>query len=111
MIARFWSAQTTPDRAPAYAEHLRTRVLPTLRAVEGYAGAVLLDRAVGETVEMIVITWWRSLDAIRAFAGADLEQAVVAPEAAALLTRLDRRVRHYTLVLKDDGSAAVTSRV
>lgn len=55
-----------------------------------------------DTVEILVITWWRSLDAIRGFAGTDLEDAVVAEEAASLLTRFDRRVRHYQLVVKDD---------
>lgn len=102
MIARFWSAQTTPAQAPAYADHLRTHVLPTVRKVNGYAGAMLLERGASDAVEIIVITWWRSLDAIRGFAGADLEEAVVADEAASLLTQFDRRVRHYALVVKDD---------
>ncbi len=101
MIARFWSAQTTPAHAPAYADHLKTQVLPTLRKVDGYAGATLLERTVSDVVEIIVITWWRSLDAIRAFARADLEQAVVADEAASLLTQFDHRVRHFKLVVSD----------
>lgn len=102
MIARFWSARTTPALAPGYVDHLKTHVLPTLRKLDGYAGAMLLKRAVSEVVEIIVITWWRSLDAIRGFAGADLEEAVVADEAASLLTQFDLRVRHYELVVKDD---------
>lgn len=85
MIARVWSAQTTPALAPAYADHLRTNVLPALRKVNGYAGAMLFERATSDAVEIIVLTWWRSLDAIRGFAGADLEGAVVAEEAASLL--------------------------
>ena len=103
MIARFWSAHTTPAQASAYADHLRTHVLPAVRKVEGYAGAMLLQRGASDAVEIVVITWWRSLDAIRGFAGADLEGAVVAEEAASLLTQFDRRVRHYELVLKDDA--------
>jgi heme-degrading monooxygenase HmoA len=104
MIARFWSAQATPAQAPAYADHLRTHVLPALRKVDGYAGAALLERPTSDTVEIIVITRWRSLDAIRGFAGADLEKAVVADEAASLLTRFDHRVRHYQITVKDDVS-------
>ncbi len=101
MIARMWSAQTTPAQAPAYADHLRRQVFPTLRGVAGYAGALLFERAASEEVEIVVVTFWRSLDSIRGFAGADPEEAAVADEAAALLTQFDRRVRHYTLVLKD----------
>ncbi len=109
MIARLWSAHTTPARASAYVDHLRTHVLPTVRQVDGYAGAMLLERAVSDAVEIIVVTWWRSLDAIRGFAGADLEEAVVAEEAASLLTQFDRRVRHYELVVRDDASFLASS--
>jgi len=101
VIARFWSAQATPGQAPAYADHLRSHVLPILRAVDGYAGAMLLQRDASAAVEIVVITWWRSLEAIRAFAGADVDAAVVADEAATLLTQFDRRARHYTVVMQD----------
>jgi len=63
---------------------------------------MLLERRASHTVEIIVITLWRSLDSIRGFAGADLEAAVVTAEAASLLTQFDRRVRHYEVVVKDD---------
>ena len=101
MIARIWSAQTTPAQAPAYAAHLRHHVLPELKGLDGYAGALLLQREAPEGVEVLVITWWRSLAAIRGFAGADLERAVVADEARVLLKQFDRRVRHYEVVVED----------
>jgi heme-degrading monooxygenase HmoA len=104
MIARVWSAHATPACAPAYRDHLRAHVLPAVRKVDGYGGAVLLERETSDMVEIIVITWWRSLEAIRGFAGADIEDAVVADEAAALLTRFDRRAHHYTLAVKDDAA-------
>jgi heme-degrading monooxygenase HmoA len=102
VIARLWSAHATRAHAPAYIEHLTTRVLPAVSSLEGYAGAMLLERECSNAVEIIVITLWRSLESIRGFAGADLEQAVVADEAAALLTQFDRRVRHYDVAIKDD---------
>ena len=101
MIARFWSARAAPDGARAYADHFRVHVLPAVRNVSGYAGATLLERHASSGVEILVITWWRSLEAIRGFAGSDPEKAVVADEAAALLTAYDRRVRHYELVVRD----------
>lgn len=110
MIARLWSADTTPAQAPAYAEHLRTRVLPALHAIEGYTGAILLERTTPPTVEILVITWWQSVEDIRGFAGADPEHAVVADEAAQLLTRFDRRVRHFTLVMEDRPATGRAAR-
>ena len=103
MIARVWSARATPAGARAYAGHLRTHVLPAVKQVDGYAGAVLLEREVSAAVEILVITWWQSLDAIRRFAGPDPEEAVVADDAAALLTAFDPRVRHYELVVRDEA--------
>ena len=105
MIARLWSAQTTLALAPAYAEHLKTKVLPILRKLHGYVTAMLLKREVAENAEIIVITWWHALDAVRQFTGEDFEAAIVADEAAALVTAFDLRVRHYDLALGDVASA------
>ena len=101
MIARLWSATTTADRAAKYTEYLRAHVLPTLRRIDGYIEAMLLERREGHIVKVTVMTLWRSLDDIRAFAGDDIERAVVADEAAALLTDYDRRVTHANVVLAD----------
>jgi len=101
MIARYWSARTTPEQAPNYREHLQTKVVPVLQKLDGYQGALLLEREETGAVEIIVITQWSSLAAIRGFAGEDLEKAVVAAEAAVLLTEFDQRVRHYDLVVND----------
>jgi heme-degrading monooxygenase HmoA len=101
MIARLWSARAIPAQAPAYTEHLKAHVLPATQAVEGYAGALLLEREDAGEIELMVITLWDSLDAIRGFAGADIEGAVVADEAAAVLTSFDDRVRHYEIAARD----------
>ena len=52
-------------------------------------------------IEILVETMWRSLEAIRNFAGPDLEAAVVGGEAAVLLTKFDRRVHHYEIAVSD----------
>jgi heme-degrading monooxygenase HmoA len=101
VIARLWSARTTESQSPAYLDHFSHTVLPRLRELNGYAGMTVLTRRTGAEIEILVATVWRSLDAIRRFAGPDLEAAVVADEAAALLTDFDRRVRHYELVMAD----------
>ena len=52
MIARVWSAQTTEVQAPNYVEHLKTQVLPRVRTLDGFAGAMLLERAIPGAVEI-----------------------------------------------------------
>ena len=100
-ILRRWSARTTESQLPKYLEHFSKNVLPELRGVHGYLGATVSLRPRENEVEIVVETNWRSFESIRAFAGPDLEAAVVADEAAALLTNFDRRVRHSEIVLTD----------
>src|SRR6266436_3990540 len=58
-------------------------VIPELREQKGYVASNLLKRVVDAEVEITVISFWHSLEAIDAFAGADREAAVVAPKITA----------------------------
>jgi heme-degrading monooxygenase HmoA len=105
MIIREWRGRTTPDRAEVYPDHFRNSVLPELRKLDGFIGATLCRRSAADAVEYLILTRWRSLDAIRAFAGAELDIAVVEPGAVAALTDFEHTVRHYELI-EEDGSSA-----
>ncbi len=102
-VLRQWSARTSESQLAKYLDHFSKKVLPELRRTNGYLGATVSVRHIGNGVEILVVTSWRSLDSIRNFAGADLEAAVVPEEAAALLTNFDRRVRHYEIALSDQA--------
>jgi heme-degrading monooxygenase HmoA len=102
MIARFWTAKISQAQTAVYADHLKNHVLPTLREVDGYIGAKLLERETPDGAEIVVITFWRSLDSIRKFAGDDIEKAVVSDEIVPLLLDYDQRVRHYDVVVEDN---------
>jgi heme-degrading monooxygenase HmoA len=101
MIARLWSARTTQAQSQIYLRHFSASVLPALRRFEGYISSTVLTRLANSGVEILVITVWQSIVAIDAFAGADREAAVVTPDAAALLTDYDRRVRHFEIASMD----------
>ena len=100
MIGRIWHGWASPENADAYEELLRAHVLPGIHRITGYRGATLLRRDGEDEVEFVTLTFFESLDAVRAFAGADYEVAVVPPEARALLHRFDERSRHYEVVLE-----------
>jgi heme-degrading monooxygenase HmoA len=99
-IARSWSARATRDGLAPYLGYVRAVLAPALARLDGYLGASILERAVGDLVEITVVTRWTSLDAVRGFAGDDLERAVVEPEARALLVAFDDRVEHRSVVLE-----------
>lgn len=102
-ILRQWTARTSEEQWPRYRAYFSRKVLPDLRAVDGFLGATLFVRHVGEEVEILVETSWRSLESIRAFAGPDLETAVVSDEAVAMLTEFDGYARHFEIALSDRG--------
>jgi heme-degrading monooxygenase HmoA len=98
MIVRVWRGRASPARPDAYPKHFRDNVVPELRGIEGFLGASLLRHDSAGQIEFVVETRWASLDAIRAFAGANVTQAVVEPEAVAALVDYDRVVTHYEVV-------------
>jgi antibiotic biosynthesis monooxygenase (ABM) superfamily enzyme len=61
----------------------------------GFHGIELLRRTAGDEVEFVTLMWFDSIDAVRAFAGPDHEQAVVPPAARRLLARFDDRSSHF----------------
>lgn len=87
------------EDADRYATFLDNTVFPELRALPGHHGACLLRRPVDDGFDMMIITRWASIDAIRAFTGDDVEAAVFEPEARRLLPDRDDRVRHYEVVI------------
>ena len=95
MIARLWHGWTTHNNADAYENLLRSEVLPGIHRISGFKGAYLLRREAGDEIEFVIVTLFDSLDAVRAFAGADYEVAVVPPEARKLLSHFDARSVHY----------------
>ena len=100
-VMRRWTARTAKAQLPKYLEHFSKNVLPELRRVHGYLGAAVFLRRLEREVEIVVETNWDSLESIRNFAGPDLEAAVVAPVAAALLTSYDRRALHSEIAKTD----------
>jgi heme-degrading monooxygenase HmoA len=101
MIARIWKARATLERAAEYAAYFQSTVVPDLNAIHGFEGSTLLRRMSGDRVEVTVITWWTSLDAIRAFAGEAVETAVVHDSAARMLLDFDKDVTHHDVVFNE----------
>jgi heme-degrading monooxygenase HmoA len=97
VITRIWHGWTTPQNADGYERLLREEIAVGIgqRLVEGYHGMELNRREIDGEVEFLTLMRFDSIAAIRAFAGADYEVAVVPPKARALLKRFDARSQHY----------------
>jgi heme-degrading monooxygenase HmoA len=98
MIARHWRGVAKREFADAYVEHLHSETFPQLVQLPGFHDASILRRDVEQGVEFLVVTVWKSLDAIRGFAGHDPESAVVPAKVQQMMIEYDRRPRHYEVV-------------
>ena len=105
LILRMWRARSTAEKSGEYVQHATKKVFPALRVIEGHRGAYLLRRAVDGAVELVVLTLWESMEAVRKFAGVEPEKAVVEPEARAILTSFDESVAHFEVVHRTEGTA------
>jgi heme-degrading monooxygenase HmoA len=99
MIARVWHGWAPASGADTYQEHFETAVLPNLERLPGFRGAQLWRRDREGQVEFVAVTTFDSIDAVRRFAGADYERAVVEPEARRVLSRFDERCAHYEVAV------------
>jgi heme-degrading monooxygenase HmoA len=100
-IARLWRGRAPAARSRAYERFLSSEILPELDEIPGYEGAYVLRRDAGPEVESLVLTLWRSLDAVRDLARPDYRRAVVAPEAQEFLSEYDEHADHHVVVDAD----------
>jgi heme-degrading monooxygenase HmoA len=98
MIARTWAGATRAADADTYLDYLHRTGLAQYRATTGNRGVLALRRIDGDRAEFLLLTLWDSEEAIRRFAGDDIEQAVFYPEDDRFLVARDERVRHYEVV-------------
>jgi heme-degrading monooxygenase HmoA len=103
MIARFWSGAVRIDDADAYADYIRETGFSEYGQTPGNRGAWLLRRDDGDRTEFLTLSLWESAGAIRAFAGDDIEAAVLYPEDERYLIDGESNVTHYAVADQVEG--------
>ena len=96
MIARMWRGRVRTEKAAEYVEIVERTGMAGYRRTPGNVGAQLLTRDLGDgRTELITISWWSSLDDIKAFAGEDIDVAKYYPEDDEYLVDRDATVAHF----------------
>ena len=95
MIARTWRGWTRTEDADEYVDYLLGSGIGDSRATEGSRGAYILRRADGVRTEFVTVTLWESLDAVKSFAGEDVDRAVFYPEDDRFLVDRETVAEHY----------------
>ncbi len=83
--------------ADVYAGYIAETGLDEYRRTPGNQGAWILRRDVGGRTEFLTLSFWESLDAVKAFAGDGYETAVYYPEDERFLVEREDTVAHYEL--------------
>ncbi|HEX5545951.1 MAG TPA: hypothetical protein VFX24_00985 [Ktedonobacterales bacterium] len=103
MIARTWHGVTTVAKADEYLRLMHTVAVPDYQAIAGNRGVYVMRRIEGETAHFLLLTLWDSEDAIRQFAGEDIEKAKYYDFDPDYLLELEPTVTHYEVFASPYG--------
>ena len=93
-----WHGRAERDRVEVYRLFLIERAIPDYQSVDGNPGVRILERHEDDSTRFISMTSWESLDAIKAFAGDDVEKAKYYPEDDGFLLEFEPSVVYYDVV-------------
>jgi heme-degrading monooxygenase HmoA len=103
MILRTWRGWVAADRADEYAQYVERTGLSEYRATAGNQGCQLVTRDLGDgSCEVLTLSWWDSVEVIRAFAGDDIEVAKFYADDDEFLIDRETVTRHF--VVRSDAS-------
>lgn len=106
-IVRRWASTIRTDDRQAYTDYVNRTGVSDYQATDGNLGFQMLLRNLGDgTTEVVTISWWASIEAIRAFAGKDHERARYYPEDDRYLLAKPDTVEHAEVVI--DGLGLTT---
>ena len=101
MIMRTWRGAVRPDDADRYLDHQSTTGIREYRETTGNRGALVLTRDAGDLLEVVTVSFWDDMDAVRGFAGEHPEEAKFYPGDDDLLVEKDGHATHFTVVSAD----------
>jgi heme-degrading monooxygenase HmoA len=98
VIARIWRGWVRAEDRDAYVSYIDDTGIAHYRRTPGNLGAWMLTRDLGDgRAEIVTLSFWDSLEAIRGFAGDDISRAVFYPEDDHYLVDRETAVTHYTV--------------
>jgi heme-degrading monooxygenase HmoA len=97
MITRIWHGATPATKSDEYLNLMRTVAIPDYCLTPGNKGAYVLRPIEGDTAHFLMVTFWESEEAIRAFAGDDISVAKYYDFDKDFLLEQEPRSTHYEM--------------
>ncbi len=97
MVERHWKGIAKKEKAQEYIDHLKNSTFRKLKEISGFVSASILTRDLPDGVEFLIVTKWKTFDAIKQFAGEKIDIAVVPKRVQLMMLRYDEYVSHYEI--------------
>jgi heme-degrading monooxygenase HmoA len=94
---RTWRGAVRPGDLDRYLGHQDRTGIREYRDTPGNRGVLVLTRDTGDAVEVVTVSFWDDMDAVRRFAGDDPDRARFYPGDDDLLVQKDLHVTHQTV--------------
>lgn len=101
VVARIWHGTTLTSKADEYYAYLIEAGIKKIKSIAGNLGVQVLRRTDGNNTEFTVISYWESRDAIRKFAGNDIEKVSDLPRDYEYLIKPETTVKHFDVMLDE----------
>lgn len=92
------------DDLSDWVETFRARVLPNMRAVDGFHNVTFLARRDEDPCHVVVLTKWRDMTAVVAFAGEQAAKTVLPDFMARFFKTHDAKATFYDEILQEEGN-------
>ena len=102
MIVRTWHGRTAIEDAAEYEAFMRERAAPDYGSTQGLRRAVFTRRDEGEEAHFLLVTFWDSIEAVKAFAGDDPAKAKYYPEDDCYLLEKESQSLNYQVFFDSD---------
>lgn len=99
-IARVWHGRVPLARADEYATYL-AGAITKFRTLPGNLGYEMLRDDMGPETHFMVVSYWTSREAIRAYAGEDIQRTRQLPRDPEFLIDPEPTVHNYQVVVQD----------
>src|ERR1700682_305003 len=109
-IGRMWHGRVPEAEAAEYYDYLNRDGVDKIEKIPGTLGADVMTSTHDGITEFLVISYWHSLDDIKAYAGADIEKVHNLPRDPEFLIEPETKVRHFVVRRSDRRAASASVR-
>jgi len=99
LIARIWQGRTQASRAEEYTRYLYEAGVRKIAAIPGNRGVQMVRMVRDDVADFEVLSYWDSLDAVRLFAGDDIEKVRHLPRDPEYMIGPAPVVRHFEVIV------------